>query len=56
MTAKMTNKHKIAIVGAGLSGAVIGRELALAGHQVEIFDTRSHVAAIAIPSAMPKQA
>lgn len=40
----MTNKHKIAIVGAGLSGAVIGRELALAGHQVEIFDTRSHVA------------
>ncbi|QFI67806.1 UDP-galactopyranose mutase [Sinorhizobium alkalisoli] len=32
------------MVGAGLSGAVIGRELAEAGHQVEVFDTRDHIA------------
>jgi len=35
---------KSAIVGAGFSGAVIARELALAGHQVVVFDSRSHVA------------
>ncbi|WP_159950611.1 UDP-galactopyranose mutase [Rhizobium sp. 18065] len=40
----MPANGKIAIVGAGLSGAVIGRELALAGLQVEIFDARSHIA------------
>ncbi|CAH0341565.1 UDP-galactopyranose mutase [Rhizobium sp. CECT 9324] len=40
----MPANGKIAIVGAGLSGAVIGRELALAGYQVEIFDARSHIA------------
>ncbi|WHA40847.1 UDP-galactopyranose mutase [Agrobacterium larrymoorei] len=40
----MSQQKKIAIVGAGLSGAVIGRELAQAGHQVEIFDKRSHIA------------
>jgi UDP-galactopyranose mutase len=34
----------IGIVGAGLSGAVIGRELAEAGHRVHIVDTRDHVA------------
>jgi UDP-galactopyranose mutase len=38
------NENRIAIVGAGLSGAVIGRELALAGYTVDIFDTRSHIA------------
>jgi UDP-galactopyranose mutase len=38
-----TSQH-IAIVGAGLSGAVIGRTLAEAGHVVEIFDMRDHVA------------
>ena len=34
----------IGIVGAGLSGAVIGRELAEAGHRIEIFDARDHIA------------
>lgn len=34
----------ILIVGAGLSGAVIGRELAEAGHSVEIVDARNHIA------------
>ncbi len=37
-------KSKIAIVGAGFSGAVIARELANAGHSVTVFDSRSHVA------------
>ncbi|AFT70032.1 UDP-galactopyranose mutase [Alloalcanivorax dieselolei B5] len=32
------------LVGAGFSGAVIGRELAEVGHQVTIVDSRSHVA------------
>lgn len=32
------------IVGAGLSGAVLGRELALAGHKITVIDSRSHVA------------
>jgi len=31
------------LVGAGLSGAVIGRHLAQTGHQVTIIDSRSHV-------------
>ena len=35
---------KIAIVGAGFSGAVVARELAEAGYEVEVFDGRSHVA------------
>ena len=35
---------KIAIVGAGFSGAVIARELALNGFSVEVFESRSHVA------------
>lgn len=34
----------ILIVGAGLSGAVIGRELAEAGHAVKIIDRRNHIA------------
>lgn len=34
----------IAIVGAGFSGAVIARELAEAGHRVDVFDSRDHVA------------
>ena len=40
----MTEKGTILIVGAGLSGAVIGRELALAGWQVKIIDSRPHIA------------
>ncbi|KGA24611.1 UDP-galactopyranose mutase [Pectobacterium brasiliense] len=34
---------KISIVGAGFSGAVIGRQLAEAGFLVEVFDQREHV-------------
>ncbi|MBK5947048.1 UDP-galactopyranose mutase [Rhodobacter veldkampii DSM 11550] len=33
----------ILLVGAGLSGAVIGRELAEAGHRVTVVDARGHV-------------
>jgi len=36
--------QRIGIVGAGFSGAVIARELALAGFAVEVFDSRPHVA------------
>lgn len=35
---------KLGVAGAGFSGAVIAREFAQAGHQVEVFDSRSHVA------------
>lgn len=35
---------KILLVGAGLSGAVIGRKLAEAGHQITICEARDHVA------------
>lgn len=35
---------KIAVVGAGFSGAVIARELAEAGCQVTIFESRKHIA------------
>lgn len=34
---------ELLLVGAGLSGAVIGRRLAEAGHQVRIIDSRSHI-------------
>ncbi|MEJ1992465.1 MAG: UDP-galactopyranose mutase [Maritimibacter sp.] len=37
-------EQKLLIVGAGLSGAVIGRALAEAGHRVTIADARDHVA------------
>ncbi|WP_026355034.1 UDP-galactopyranose mutase [Massilia niastensis] len=37
-------KRNIAIVGAGFSGAVIANQLASAGHQVEVFESRNHVA------------
>jgi UDP-galactopyranose mutase len=35
---------KIAVIGAGFSGAVIAHEAAQAGYQLEVFDARSHVA------------
>ncbi|NBO84540.1 MAG: FAD-dependent oxidoreductase [Actinobacteria bacterium] len=35
---------RIAVVGAGFSGAVVARELAEAGHTVEVFESRDHVA------------
>ena len=37
-------RGRFLMVGAGLSGAVIGRHLAEAGHDVTIVDARSHVA------------
>ena len=37
-------KGNIAIVGAGFSGAVIARELAKAGYQLDVFESRNHVA------------
>jgi UDP-galactopyranose mutase len=40
----MTENGRIAVVGAGLSGAVIGRELALKGYKVDAFDSRDHIA------------
>lgn len=40
----MPRIKKIAVVGAGLSGAVISRELARAGYKIEVFDTRCHIA------------
>lgn len=39
----MNNKH-ILIVGAGLSGAVIGRLLAENGFKIKVIDERSHIA------------
>lgn len=39
-----TEAMKILLVGAGLSGAVIARELAEAGHQCRVIDARSHIA------------
>jgi UDP-galactopyranose mutase len=35
---------RIAVVGAGFSGAVIARELAETGYTVDVFDSRPHVA------------
>ncbi len=37
-------KKKIAVVGAGFSGAVVAYELAQKGYKVDVFDTRAHVA------------
>ena len=36
------NMH-ILLVGAGLSGVVIGRKLAEAGHQITIVESRNHI-------------
>lgn len=40
----MGRTASIAIVGAGFSGAVIARELAASGHEIDLFESRSHVA------------
>jgi len=34
----------VAVIGAGFSGAVVARELAAAGHRVDVFEARNHVA------------
>lgn len=39
-----TTLSTVGVIGAGFSGAVIARELALANHKVIVFDSRSHVA------------
>ncbi|WP_444917578.1 UDP-galactopyranose mutase [Microbulbifer sp. JMSA003] len=39
-----SRNSSIAIVGAGFSGAVIGRELAQSGYKVDIFEAREHIA------------
>ena len=36
--------HRVAVVGAGFSGAVVARELAEAGHNIEVYESRDHVA------------
>ena len=36
--------HRVAVVGAGFSGAVVARELAEAGHNIEVYESRVHVA------------
>ena len=36
--------ERIVMIGAGLSGAVIGRALAQAGHRITVVDSRNHVA------------
>lgn len=36
-------KHHFLMVGAGLSGAVIGRQLAEKGHSITVIDSRDHV-------------
>ena len=40
----------ILVVGAGLSGAVIARELASAGHHVDVIEKRGHIAVNAFDS------
>lgn len=37
-------KKKIAVIGAGFSGAVIAHEAARAGYELDVFDARDHVA------------
>ncbi|MBP1128790.1 UDP-galactopyranose mutase [Serratia sp. PL17] len=40
----MMNSKRILIVGAGFSGAIIGRQLAEQGHLIQIIDSRDHIA------------
>lgn len=40
----MSGLHRIAIVGAGFSGAVIAHQLAAHGHRVSVFESRDHIA------------
>lgn len=40
----MMNSKRILIVGAGFSGAIIGRQLAEKGHFIQIVDSRDHIA------------
>ena len=38
------DKHRILIVGCGLAGATVARQLADRGYSIDIIDARSHVA------------
>ena len=38
------DKHRILVVGCGLAGATVARELADRGYNIDIIDARSHVA------------
>ena len=49
-------KGRFLRVGAGLSGAVIGRHLAEAGHDVTVVDARDHVGATVIPNVTTRPA
>jgi UDP-galactopyranose mutase len=40
----MSRRAKIAVVGAGFSGAVIAQQLADSGHEIFVFDSRDHIA------------
>jgi UDP-galactopyranose mutase len=40
----VSGRQHIGVAGAGWSGAVVARQLAEAGHRVEVFDPRPHVA------------
>lgn len=42
--ARRKNVKKIAVIGAGFSGAVIAQELGKAGYQIDVFDARPHIA------------
>lgn len=38
-----SKEHKILVVGAGLTGSVIARNLADSGHLVDVIDSRKHI-------------
>lgn len=51
----MTVKKNVLLVGAGLSGVIIGRQLAEKGLRVTIIDQRPHIGGTVLMSEMQKQ-